>query len=151
MDIRLAYEYLEDVRILFKEYVESLKLDLSFQAFDDELQNLPGLYAQPLGRLYVVYVDGVLAGCAGMRPFDQQRAEMKRLYVREAFRHQGVAHALTLRLCEDAKQCGYQSMILDTLEPMISAVKFYEKEGFKRIQAYYDNPLDEVVYFEKVL
>lgn len=151
MDMRLAYEHLEDVKLLFKEYVEGLNLDLSFQAFEEELNHLPGKYALPEGRLYVVYVEGVLAACAGMRRFDDQRAEMKRLYVRSAFRHQGIALELTERLCADAKAVGYESMLLDTLESMIPAVKFYEKAGFHRIEAYYDNPLENVVYFEKVL
>jgi ribosomal protein S18 acetylase RimI-like enzyme len=151
MELRLAYDRLDDVRILFKEYVHYINLDLSFQSFDDELMHLPGKYALPKGRLYLVYVNEKLAACAAMRPFDEHRAEMKRLYVREAYRGQGIAQALSQRLCEDAKDCGYTSMILDTLASMQDAVSFYEKAGFVRCAAYYENPLKNVVYFEKVL
>ena len=57
---------------------------------DAELQHLPGDYAAPRGTLLLAWVDGELAGCCALRPLDEvdvvNAAEMKRLYVRPAFR-----------------------------------------------------------------
>lgn len=50
------------VRAIFSEYALSLGVDLSFQNFDAELDNLPGEYTGPLGGLLLALVHGIIAG-----------------------------------------------------------------------------------------
>lgn len=140
---------IKSIQTLFLEYAEWLSLPLCFQRFDKELATLPGKYSPPEGRLYLVTVDGENAGCIGLRKFSDGICEMKRLYVRTESRGNGIGKALVERIIEDAKSIGYDKMRLDTIrERMGSAIKIYYDNGFKEIEAYYDNPTPHTLYME---
>ncbi len=79
-------KHLNQVKLLFREYANWLNVDLSFQQFEDELANLPGVYVPPTGALFLALVDGQLAGCVAVRSFDNSTAEMKRLFVKDALK-----------------------------------------------------------------
>ena len=86
-DVRAAHE-------LFLEYAAWIKTDLCFQGFDEELATLPGKYAPPQGRLLLAGAEGELAGCIALRPLAPGIGEVKRLYVRPAYRGRGIAKKL---------------------------------------------------------
>ena len=141
--------HLENVRQLFREYEAWLGLDLCFQGFEDEFQNLPGRYSMPDGRLLLASVDENLAGCIALRKLEDNICEMKRLYVRKDFRGIGLGKSLIEKLIADARTIGYSKMRLDTYPPkMGKAVKLYEFHGFEEIPAYYVNPHDGVLFME---
>jgi ribosomal protein S18 acetylase RimI-like enzyme len=139
-------EDLPVIRQLFLEYAESLGFELCFQDFDTELAQLPGKYAAPEGRLLLAWVDGKPAGCVALRRIDQQRCEMKRLYVRPEMRSLKLGRLLAQRICDDARQAGYRSICLDTLPTMTAAVSLYTAMGFKPVEAYVFNPFEEAIY-----
>ncbi len=136
---------LESARALLQEYADSLSVDLCFQNFALELQSLPGDYAPPRGGLLLAWVDGALAGCCALRPLDTadypNAAEMKRLYVRKAFRGFGLGRQLTEGILDVARQAGYACVLLDTLDEMESARALYTDLGFEEIPPYYHNPI----------
>lgn len=138
-------EELAGARALFQEYAEQLGVDLDFQHFEAELAELPGDYAAPRGTLLLARVDGELAGCCALRPIDDvdyaNAAEMKRLYVRKAFRGFGLGRQLAEAILEAALQIGYGCVLLDTLDDMESARALYEELGFVEIPPYYHNPV----------
>ncbi len=138
-------------RALFLEYAAESKLDLCFQGFEEELATLPGKYAPPSGRLLLARDGERTVACGALRELTEGVCEMKRLFVRPAFRKQGVGRLLAGRLIEEARRIGYRSMRLDTLASMRAARALYESLGFRRIPAYYANPLAEVVYLELAL
>ena len=138
-------------RALFLEYAAESQLDLCFQGFEEELTTLPGKYAPPNGRLLLARDGERTAGCGALRELTEGVSEMKRLFVRPAFREQGVGRLLAGRLIEEARRIGYGTMRLDTLASMRAARALYESLGFQRIPAYYANPLAEVVYLELAL
>lgn len=141
--------HIETIRSLFIEYQQWLNFSLCFQGFDKELAELPGKYAEPKGRLYLAECDGKIAGCITLRPMDEKGiCEMKRLFVREEFRGKKIGRMLTEKILADAKAIGYHTMRLDTLQRMETARALYTKLGFSIIPAYYNNPMDEVVYME---
>ncbi|HEX9960674.1 MAG TPA: GNAT family N-acetyltransferase [Pyrinomonadaceae bacterium] len=145
-------EQIEQARGLFREYEAWLGLKLCFQNFDEELAALPGKYAKPDGRLFLVSVDESLAGCIALRKLDDGVCEMKRLFVRSDFRGLKIGNILIERLIEEAKSIGYRKMRLDTFPPkMAKAAKLYESHGFREIPPYYHNPYGEVLYLEKDL
>ncbi len=139
-------------RSLFREYAASLGVDLCFQNFEAELASLPGDYAEPAGTLLLALVDGQPAGCGALRPqadVDYANAcEMKRLYVRRAFRRFGLGRLLAQQLMDRATQAGYSCMLLDTLDDMEAARGLYESLGFEAIPPYYFNPLPGAHYLK---
>ncbi|NDH30650.1 MAG: GNAT family N-acetyltransferase [Betaproteobacteria bacterium] len=144
---------LEQVRALFLEYAASLPIDLGFQGFEQELLELPGEYALHRGgALLLARVDGQAAGCGAMRAFpdaDYSNAcEMKRVYVRPAFRSIGLGRQLAIRLMDEATSVGYSCMLLDTLDDMEAARGLYESLGFEEIPPYYFNPIAGAHYLK---
>lgn len=138
---------LAKARELFLEYGESLGFSLCFQDFDEELATLPGKYAAPLGAILLAEEDEGVAGCVAMRPLEAAgRCEMKRLFVREAFRGRGLGRALATRIIALARETGHREMVLDTLATMTEATSLYRSLGFVDIPPYTFNPLPNVVY-----
>jgi ribosomal protein S18 acetylase RimI-like enzyme len=137
---------------LFLEYAKSLGFSLCFQDFDKELANLPGDYAPPEGRLLLAEYNGQLAGCVALHKLEADICEMKRLYLRPQFRGKGLGRLLADRIVVEAREMGYKSMRLDTVEPVMKdAVAMYRKLGFKEIPAYRPNPNPGTLYMELLL
>lgn len=145
-------DQIEEVRKIFREYEAWLGVDLCFQSFEEELNNLPGKYAAPSGRLFLASDDENIVGCVALRKFDERSGEMKRLFVREAFRGSGAGRKLIETLISEAKAIGYKRILLDTLPAkMPKAVALYEFYGFRKISAYYENPHETTLFMEKEL
>jgi len=140
---------LPTIRDLFREYVDSLGVDLGFQDFERELADLPGKYAPPSGCLLLATVDGRPAGCAALRPLADGVCEMKRLYVRPPCRGGGLGRALAERVVQEARVLGYDRIRLDTIAPLMgAAVAMYRSLGFEPIPPYCDNPLPGALFLE---
>jgi len=138
-----------EAHTLFREYEAWLGLDLCFQGFEEELRGLPGKYAMPDGRLFLTYSDENLAGCIAMRKLNDGVCEMKRLFVRDAFRGRRIGNELIQKIIEEARDAGYSKMRLDTYPAkMGKAVDLYRSYGFSEIEPYYDNPHDGVLFME---
>src|SRR6185437_8940986 len=140
--------FLATIRKLFVEYSESLEVDLCVQGFVEELAKLPGDYARPAGRLALAFQGNEVAGCGAVRPLGGDVCEMKRLYVRSAFRGKGVGGAVVDALISSAREIGYQRMRLDTLPSMAAAIAIYRSLGFREIAPYRANPVPGALFFE---
>lgn len=153
LEIISGYDRLDDIRELFSEYTDMLlELDpvfgayLALQKYDEELLHPELKYAPPEARLLLACFDGTLAGCIALRRLDDERCEMKRLYVRERFRGHGIARALVSALLSEAAAQGYSLMLLDTLPALSSALSLYTSMGFLTVEKYNDSPLDYTIY-----
>ncbi|HVZ46772.1 MAG TPA: GNAT family N-acetyltransferase [Ramlibacter sp.] len=140
------------MRDIFREYAQGLGIDLCFQNFEQELATLPGEYAAPRGALLLAWVDGEVAGCVALRPLDNadypNAAEMKRLYVRKAFRGFGLGRQLAEAALDAARLAGYTSVLLDTLDDMEAARALYAELGFEEVPPYYHNPIAGAHYLK---
>jgi len=145
----------EDVaqaKTLFLEYANGLGFSLCFQGFDRELAELPGRYAPPEGALFLAREGSELAGCIALRPLEEAGAcEMKRLYVRDAFRGRSLGRRLAEKAIDEARRIGYARMRLDTLPTMTRAIPLYRSLGFREIEPYTVNPVEGALFFEKTL
>ena len=157
MNIELVQAYTDKaaVKTLFTEYTNMLiegdsrfKEYLQLQNYDDELEHLEAKYGLPDGRLYLVYCDGVVAGCIGLRKIDDRNCEMKRLYVKPQFRGKRIGDCLVRKIIADAKEIGYRHMLLDTLPFLKAAIRMYQKYGFYEIPGYNNSPLDTSIYMK---
>ena len=133
---------LETARGLFAEYWDSFGFTPCFQNFGEELAGLPGKYAPPDGRLAVAWaggeMDGEAAGCVALRRFDERRCEVKRLYVRPAYRGYRLGRRLLEWVMAEARAAGYSEMLGDTMPVMTDALALYDRMGFERTAAYAD-------------
>ena len=139
---------------LFKAYTLWLNIDLTFQDFEKELSSMPGMYSPPTGILLLArsIATGEPLGCIGIRPMIAKGVcEMKRLYVRPQSQGLGLGKALIEAALNEAVRIGYARIRLDTLPAMTAAIDLYRKNGFVQIEAYYDTPLLETMFFERVL
>ena len=162
-------EDLAAVARMFREYQISIGTDLCFQGFEEELKTLPGHYAPPRGEILMARAGRAAAGVVALRPLPNYGGarltcggarmegategvcEMKRLYVRPAFRAAKLGRRLAERVIEESRRLGYRRLVLDTLRDMTSAQALYRALGFTEIEAYYENPLPGVRYFQLAL
>ena len=148
-------ELLQATRYIFQEYADQLGIDLGFQDFYSELAGLPGGYSAPNGALLLAMVDGEVAGCCALRPLDSadysNACEMKRLYVRKAYRRLGLGRELAEAVLDAARVASYHHLLLDTLNDMESARALYKDLGFEEVPPYYHNPIAGAHYLKVTL
>ena len=136
---------------LFREYAQWLQVHLCFQGFATELATLPGRYARPDGRLLVAWRANEPAGCGALRRLDCDTGEMKRLYVRPAYRGHGLGPTIATAIIQAARGVGYRRLVLDTLAQTGEARRLYAALGFRPIAPYYDNPIPGTEYLSLAL
>ena len=136
------------IRALFREYAASLDFDLCFQEFEQELAGLPGAYRRPDGRLLLALEGDQPAGCVALRRLAEGVCEMKRLFVRPAFRREGIGRRLAETAVDAGRRMGYRLMRLDTVSSMHEANALYRSLGFTESAPYRYNPLPDAVFLE---
>jgi GNAT superfamily N-acetyltransferase len=144
-------EHIRQAQDLLTEYFAFLRADIDkdYADFDDvpllsgyeeELANLPGKYAPPDGRLLIAHFDGQPAGCVAFYKFGDGACEVKRLYTRPAFRGKKVGRALVERLVAEARQSGYKTILLSTVDVLKEAQALYASVGFVKTEPFFELP-----------
>ena len=144
-----------EVRRLFLDYArwfeDTFGHDFCFQGFEAELRDLPGPYASPRGAIWLVRPSSSAAGEAvgviAVKPLVEAGVcEMKRLWIDPEHRTTGLGRHLAALSIAWSRDRGYQTMKLDTLRRMEAAVALYRSLGFVEIDAYIDNPIEDVLF-----
>ena len=150
-----AYGHQEEIVTLFTEYTNMLmeadptvRQYLILQHYEKELEHPESKYGMPAGRLYLAYWNGQLAGCIGLRKLDEERGELKRLYVRPDFRGRQIGEQMIRQILADAREVGYRHVLLDTLPFLHSAIRLYRKIGFREIGCYNDSPVEATIFLQ---
>ena len=160
MNIRIepAFEYREEIKELFTEYTHMLvEGDPAFQGYldqqnyDEEVKNLKMKYDYPMGRLYIALDGDKPTGCIGLKPFDEGRCELKRLYVKPEYRGHKLGEKLVEKIIEDAREIGYRTILLDTLPFLQTAKALYERMGFTVSEKHNDSPMDTSIFMRMEL
>lgn len=150
-----AYGHREEIVTLFTEYTnmlmeqdEIVRQYLILQSYEKELAHPEEKYGMPEGRLYLACWEGRLAGCIGLRKLDEERGELKRLYVRPEFRGRRMGEALIRRILDDAREIGYRHVLLDTLPFLHAAIRLYREMGFYEIGCYNESPVETTIFMQ---
>ena len=163
---------MDEVRAIFRDYAASTGIDLAFQNFEKELATLPGFYVAIFiaraGSLHLTASGGSQsllsagpadeaesvcspAGCVALRHLDEGICEMKRLYVRPAYRGRNLGRTLAMHVIDEARKRGYRTMRLDTLPSMTAAMALYRTLGFVEVAPYRYNPVEGSRFLELTL
>ena len=158
LSILSAYDHLSEIEALFSEYTDMLVAGdatfreyLALQNYDAELKDPAAKYGPPKGRLYLARLGEETVGCIALKPLDEQRCELKRLYIRPAYRGQGFAKQLVERILADAKEIGYSAILLDTLPFLREAIALYRQFGFYETEPYLVSPMTHAIYLRRDL
>ena len=150
-----GYDYPQEMVALFQEYTRmlvennsSFQQYLDLQNYEAEIRDLELKYGPPGGRLYLARCGGEAVGCIALRRLDEHRGELKRLYVRPAYRGRGFATTLVRRIIQDAREAGYTQLLLDTEPFLKAALRLYRSFGFYEIPCYNDSPLDTTIFLQ---
>lgn len=142
--------YENEFRALTIEYVTSLGRDLAFQHLDEELESPAKKYIGSGGGMIVALCEsGEAVGCVAYWGHTKERCEMKRLYVKPEYRKHGIGLALGEEVIRRARESRFTEMVLDTAKPLTAAISLYKKLGFEETDAYYYNPMDDVIYMRR--
>jgi len=136
---------------IVREYVKWLDMDLSYRGFEEEMQSFEKNYTLPSGMFFVAEGDGEFAGCGGLLRHSDEVAEVKRLYVRPAYRGLALGEKLMEAVIDKAKSLGYAKLVLDSVPQTAFAQRLYERLGFTETVAYYANPVPGTRFLELVL
>ena len=144
-----------DFAALVREYVDWLAIDLGYQGLEAELAALERVYGAPGGILLARSEEGAALGGVAVKPLPALGSgicEMKRLYIRPAGRGLGLGRRLAEAALAHGREAGFSAMVLDTLPSrMGDAVAMYGKLGFTRRAAYYETPIAETIFLERLL
>jgi GNAT superfamily N-acetyltransferase len=136
----------------FQSLVRLLDADLAIRDGDDH-----AFYAQynktnTLKQVLVLYEDTNAIACGAIRPLDEKKMEVKRMFVLPEFRNKGLASMVLSALENWAKELGYQNCVLETGKKQPEAIALYEKAGYRRIPNYGQYAgIENSVCFEKKL
>jgi putative acetyltransferase len=136
------------VGALFAEYARAVDAPCCFVGLERELATLPGEYAPPAGRLFLALDALSSTGCVALRPLDADTAEIKRLYVRAAYRGTGLGRVLAEAAIAAARQTGRRRVVLDTLPSMGEAIALYRSLDFKEVAPYLAAPTPGAVCYQ---
>lgn len=144
-------EEIEEASKLFREYAASLGCSPCLQNIEQELGHLPGEYGPPTGRLLLAVHDKAFAGCVAIRKIGAGLCEMRRMYVRPAFRGKKVGRGLARAILAEAKFAGCGRIRLYALPSMQEAIALYRSLGFRDIPPYGEHIIDDALYMELTL
>lgn len=149
--IATSKEEYEEAKKLFTEYAAWLNIDLCFQNFTKELDEIEKMYATDSGGIFLCVDDDKYIGCSAIRRMDDTTCELKRMWVQQNYQGKGIGEELLKKCIDLAQQLNYKTIRLDTLSRLQPAIQLYKKYSFEETTSYYNNPNADVVYMKKEL
>ncbi len=110
------------------------------------------IFQPPSGVFIVAEFDNTPAACGGYCRFDDETAEVRRMFVDPAMRGHGLGRRVLAELERLAADAGYGRIRLETGNLQHAAVALYERKGYRRIPCwgpFADDP--KSVCYEKIL
>lgn len=128
---------------IWLEYAESLDFNLS--SIPNDLVTFPEPY-RTTGGLYLVEIDGKIAGGAALKRTPPNALELKRFYIRPPYRRKGVGRAFMQFLIQQARKLNATHLHLETVLPsMQDAHRLYQSIGFYEVSTYFNEEVNSHV------
>ena len=143
-------EDVADATELLLEFGRAPERRISVRRLESEVASLPGPYAPPEGGFLLGRRDGHPVACGGYRAMEDG-CELKRIYVRPAWRGEGHGRTIVEALIREATTAGYRTMRLDTLPDFVAAAALYRSLGFRETGPFKDFGVPGLLYFERSL
>jgi putative acetyltransferase len=89
---------------------------------------------EAIETVVVAYQDTIPVGCGCFKKFDTDSVEIKRMFVKEENRGQGIAKLILTELEKWGVENGYRNSILETSIKQLEAIRFYTNFGYKKIE-----------------
>jgi GNAT superfamily N-acetyltransferase len=152
---KLCWAYRDFLMTLTAKDQEIVETFYPVPKYRQLMEDLPEIHASPDGVILIAkQEDGMPVGCGMIHALDAQTSEIKRVFVTEATRGQGVAGQICEGLMDHAQQNGFKRMVLDTSRSLLSAQRLYARLGFQERGPYQPIPDDVIPYllfYEKSL
>lgn len=131
------------------EYFAEITARFGFEV-GTKLDDAATAYAAPRGRFVLAGPADAPLACGAVQFLDDDRAEIKRMWVAADARGHGIARALLAHLESLILAAGRAESLLDTNGSLTAAVSLYESSGYRSVPDYNGNP-DANVWFAKSL
>ena len=138
--IVLSHEYVTWMLAEIRVHYPQLDINefTSEHDYDDIRKKFPGEHIPPYGCLLLAMNDGDVCGCIALGKLTDSIGEVRTLFVRPSCRGAGIGKLLVGAVLSEARQIGYNTVRLDTLGFMTSALNLYRGFGFYDIAPYRD-------------
>lgn len=146
-----SLENFNDGRNLFKEYAKAINFDAGFKDFTAELSSLAKRYSAPQGALLLAYHNNKAVGCIAILQMRQGIGELKRFYVKPAFRQYKIGAQLLAAVITTAKELQFHHLRLEVIPNLTKAKALYHSFGFYTIEPYQVVVMEGTTYMEKNL
>jgi GNAT superfamily N-acetyltransferase len=140
-----------EVRRLVLAHAEVRATTPGIEYMRADAERMPGPYVPPRGGLWLAESGDRGIGCVALRPVAADVAEVKRMFVDEAWRGRGIGRALMETLVAGARERGYRTLRLGTLADMTVAQALYESLGFRPTERYRPDELVHTLFYELAL
>jgi len=87
-------------------------------------------------QFVIAYLDEQAVGCGAIKEINKDEIELKRFFVRDDYRNQGIAGEILKNLEKKAKNQNYYLMKLETGDQQVEAINFYRKNGYVEIDRF---------------
>ena len=94
----------------------------------------------PRGLFVVARSGAAVVGCGALMHLDAETSEIKRMWVSDGMRGEGLGGRLLRHLEQQAALTGRQRVVLDTNRVLAEAISMYGRYGYRAIERYNDNP-----------
>lgn len=94
------------------------------------------MFEPPDGAFFVIRRDGMAVACGGVARFDDERGEVKRMYVVPEARGLGLGRAILVALEDEARRLGYIALVLETGDRQPEALGLYRSSGYEPMPCY---------------
>ena len=100
-----------------------------------DLKNIPSFYQKEAGNFWVAIIENKIVGTIALLDIGNNRGALRKMFVHKSYRGKEyrVGQGLLNTLLEWARQNNFKEILLGTTEKFIAAQRFYEKNGFEKI------------------